>query len=401
MNDSITILSHPTALATKRFYLGPGGKTLSDPYGEGKYFKAETVPLEGLGDLADLLELLSKDTRAFCIRAEVIPGSNLDHLRRTKKTKDGEVPCLREYPRRWMMIDVDGLDHDHQVDWSTPEGCQAAATWLLGKLPMELRTAGHIWQCSSSAGHKPGVRMHFWFWIDRPMGEAELERWGEAVNDTNGKKILDLAVFRTVQPLYIANPVFDHVIDPVAQRLGYVPGAPAVLPRLASRADQWKRKLEPLYYESNDKIHDHVRDACASYFCAHGPDAEVTSFRGAVMDAVARAEELQGRQGDYPEDKIDTEIQSGREFARGRAAAGENLLLDGKGTTSGAMANIMAVMQSDEEWRGLLAWNTRSAQIQILRTLLGARPRGYWNDATDSIKACVWFGQKKRDPGRR
>lgn len=394
--DTVTVLAHPTALATKK-HTNTGARVQTDPYGDGKYFKGEAVPLTGLGDLHDLLKLLAKDARAFGVRGEIIPGTDLERMRRIKKTKDGERPTLREVPRRWMMIDVDSLDKTYVADWGTPAGCQAAADKLLGQLPMELRTAGHIWQASASAGVKSGLRMHLFFWLDRPLGEAELTRWGESVNDAAGQKIVDLAVFHTVQPLYVADPLFDNMLDPVAQRLGYIPGAAAVLPRLSARTDAWKQKLQPLYYEGNDKIHDHLRDACASYFCSHGPDFDASPLRLALKNGVAQAvAHHPERAGDYDDAKLEEEIESGRGFARDRAAAGENLLSDGQGIPKGCIANLLAVMQSHDDWRRLLAWNMRAARIEILRPTPWGSPSGEWRDSVDSVQVAQWFAKEKR-----
>jgi len=392
MSDSVVILAHPTALATKRFTLAPDKRTLTESYGEGKYFRAETVPLEGLGDLYDLLELLAHDTRAFLVRGELIPGTQLDHCRRLKKQNGTDAPTLREVPRRWLMLDIDGAQAP--VDWGTPAGCAAAANTLLGLLPMELRTAGHIWQASASAGIRPGLRMHYFFWLDRALGETDLERWGESVNDVAGKKILDLAVFRTIQPLYVAEPLFENVINPVAQRLGYVPGVPAILPKLNGRGEVWRRKLEPLYYESNDKIHDHVRDACASYFFTNGAQADDEVLRKALIAGTTKALELQGLPGEYTPAKIEAEIASGRSFVASNVEVGENLLLDNRGQPRGTVSNIIDVMRGHEDWRGLLSWNARVGQIEFLK-MSPWGSRGAWTDA-DSVHATSWFAREKR-----
>lgn len=393
--DSIVVLTHPTALASKK-HCYDGQRIQTVPYGDGKYFRGETVPLTGLRDLYDLLTILSKESRAFCVRGEIIPGRDKERIRRTKKTKDGEAPGFREIPRRWMMVDVDGLDKDHEPDWGSAAGCQAAMDRLLGQLPMELRTAGYIWQVSSSAGVKGGgLRAHLWFWLDRPLGEAELTRWAESVNDAAGQRVVDPAVHRTIQPLYVANPIFEGMLDPVARRLGYVPGGAAVLPKLAGRTDAWKQKLQPLYFESNDKIHDHVRDACASYFCAHGPDADAAPLRQGLKTAVARALELQERD-DYDDGRLDAEIESGRGFARDRVEAGDNLLTDTTGVPKGCIANLLAIMQSHDDWRRLLAWNVRAGRITILRPTPWGSPAGEWRDSVDSVQTALWFAKQKR-----
>ena len=394
--DSVCVLSHSTALATKVWTVGDGGKAHAQNYGQGKFFDVEVVGLDGLADLHGLLVALQDEPRKFLIRGEIIPGRSLDQVTRTKNSKGGDVPTFREYPRHWMMLDVDGIESG-KFDWSTPASCQMNADRVLGLLPIELRRAGHIWQASSSAGMKNGLRFHFWFWLDRPLGEHELERWGEFVNDTAGRKLLDIAVFRTIQPLYVVPPVFgDGVLDPVAQRLGYLPGAPVSLPRMSAKGDGWKRKLEPLYFESNDKIHDHLRNACASYFTANGPDAPDDILVKEIRKAVARAGELQGRQGEYSDDKIAQEVESGRSFAGTRAASGENLLLDNQQNPKSCIGNLIAILRTHEEWQRLLTWDTRSHRIQIIRDTPWRAPPGEWVDSRDSVLAAEWFAQQKR-----
>lgn len=392
--DSVVCLKHPVALASKRFSLGADGQTKTESYGFGKTFEASVVPLEGLEDLYKLISRLVDDPRTFLIRGEPLPGRDLRAITRTKNAK-GEPPSFREIPRYWLMIDVDGADIGG-IDWATPEGCEAAANRVLGLMPLELRKAGYIWQASSSAGIKKGARFHFFFWLDRPMGEHELTLWGDFTNENLGKKVLDVAVFRTIQPHYVANPIFDGILDPVAKRLGYVSGAPASLPRMSAKGESWKRKIEPLYFENNDKIHDHVRDACAAFFCANGPDAPDDLLLKALRAGVARAEEIQNRQGEYNEDKLASEIDSGREFARSRVSSGENLLLDTQGNPKASIGNVISIMRSHDDWQRLLAWDMRSHRIHIMRETPWKSQPGEWIDSRDSVRAAEWFMQQPR-----
>lgn len=392
--DSIVALRHVVALATKKWIHQGDGKTHVESYGFGKTFKAEVVELGGLEDLYGLLERLAPDPRTFLIRGEPIPGRDLEAITRTKNAK-GEPPSFREIPRHWLMLDVDGGGLSG-IDWSTPRGCEDVANRVLGLMPLELRRAGYVWQASAGAGMKAGARMHLWFWLDRPMGEHELTLWGDFTNENSGKKLLDVAVFRTVQPHYIATPIFDGLLDPVARRLGYVPGAPASLPRMSAKGESWRRKLEPLYFENNDKIHDHVRDACAAFFCANGVEAPDDLLVKSIRAAVARAEEIQGRQGEYNEDKIAGEIQSGRDFAGSRVSSGENLLRDAQGNPKSTIGNVISVMRAHDDWQKMLAWDMRSHRIHIMRETPWKSQPGEWVDSRDSVRAAEWFVQQPR-----
>jgi predicted P-loop ATPase len=393
--ENIVILHHASALLTKTWSLGERGKPIQQDYGFAKTFQAQVVELVNFTDLCELLDVLATEPHRCAIRGAPIAGRNLDSVLRRKKARADEAAFFQEQPRCWMMLDVDIKSSDIPLDYSTPEGCQAAINTAIGQLPFEVRLAGCWWQLSSSAGFKGGIRAHLWFWLDRPLGEIELTRWGEFANETAGKLIVDTAVFRTVQVHYTANPVFDGVIDPVAQRTGYIAGPPATLPRLAARMGAWRKKLEPLADPTNKEIHKHIRDACASYFCAGGPDAPANVLELALRQAVARAEDLQERKGDYPEEKLQAEIASGRDFARNRAAAGENLLLGTDGTPKSTIGNAYAIMQSSEIWRELVGYNKRENRVDLLREPPWGGPPRAWSDA-DSVEAATWFVREQR-----
>jgi hypothetical protein len=68
---------------------------------------------------------------------------------------------------------------------------------------------------TSSAGIKPGIRLRLWYWLDRPVSDAECKRWlAEAP--------VDRALYSPAQVHYVAAPIFDDPADdPVPVRSGW------------------------------------------------------------------------------------------------------------------------------------------------------------------------------------
>lgn len=336
-----------------------------DDYGRGRRFECLVAPVGSFDDLAGVLAQLLDEPRAFVIRGEPLPGRDLTEILRTKNPRDGEPPGFREVPRRWVMFDCDqalGREAVADLDMLRAEDCVTGIKRLIAQLPVECRQASCFWQLSGSTGFKPGLRAHLWYWLDRPMGERELTRWAENVNDAAGRRLVDPAVFRTVQPCYTANPVFDvGVSDPVALRSGVVRGAPELeLPKLAERAGAWLRKLDPLRDPRNDNVRDPVMRACASYFCARGADADAGELAVALRRAIDHSCALRGvTDSKYDSSMIEEHVASGRAFARDKAAAGENLARNQDGTPRSTTANVHAILTSSPEWDGVLGLNLR------------------------------------------
>ncbi len=409
MTDTLTVLEHSHALATKRWHLGPDNKPKVDDYGRGKRFACHVFPVDGFDQLAGILESLRTEPHAFVIRGEPIPGRDLIEITRTSKPKDGEPPSFREIPRRWLMVDCDQTltrEDVQDLDISRPEDCETGINRLLAALPIELRQASCFWQLSSSAGFKPGIRAHLWFWLDRPMSERELTRWAENVNDLAGRRLIDPAPFRTVQPNYTADPILDiGVSDPVGQRSGRLIGTPCLaLPKVSERKNGYLRKLDPLRDTRTQEIHPHVRDACASFFCAHGPDAPDTDLVRTLRRAVDQAITIRG--GDltdtiYTDERLAEYIEGGRVFARDRAATGENLARTSQGDLKPTLENARALLVSSQAWDGVLARNERADKIVALAPPpfeqgYAGRQETYprpWRD-TDDRRLVTWLARK-------
>lgn len=244
--DSVTILrAHDERRMAKRFTVATNGAIAKRDYDSAKLFTAESRPVCGIGDLHRLLVELEADPCACVIRAAPAEGVDLSRVRRKKA---GPGAPFTETPRRWFMVDVDGvaLPAATSILADPPDAAQAVLDMLTAAVP-ELEGVAAIIQFSSSAGlnelaeaeeaaglpprwrdvAKPGVSAHAWFWLTEACGEAELKRWSDAVNAATGYKLIDTATTRTVQPHFVAAPIFGQGLrDPLAgRRTLFIPGA--------------------------------------------------------------------------------------------------------------------------------------------------------------------------------
>jgi hypothetical protein len=243
--SSVTVLrAHDGRRLTKRFTVASNGAVVSDGYDKATWYRAASVPVAGLHGLHALLRDLERDPHACVIRGEAVPDADTTRTRRNKAEKGG---AFAETPRHWVMLDIDGgvpLPPGGSV-LAEPEDAARVLLDVLAAHAPELEGVAALVQFSASAGldevaegeriagtgrdwrgvAKPGLRAHVWYWLASPLGEAELLRWREGMAAAG--LALDAATLRTVQPHYVAAPVFDAPLrDPLAgRRAVLVPGA--------------------------------------------------------------------------------------------------------------------------------------------------------------------------------
>jgi hypothetical protein len=150
----------------------------------------------------------------------------------------GDQPTLREAAHRWLALDVDSVGRPDGAPANDLLGCAAE---VVQRLPGAFHAARCIVQASASHGIKPGCRLRLWYWLDRPTTNAELKRW------LRGAPV-DPSVFRTVQPIYTAAPVFAAgVLDHLSTRLAVRDGSPIVgVPSPAALAPPPPRPSPPM-----------------------------------------------------------------------------------------------------------------------------------------------------------
>jgi hypothetical protein len=209
--DRLTILRTRGLPATKTLGPGPHGEpTVLDSYGQAKMFAVRQVEIAGIDDVALTLDAIRWDE--FVILGEPLPGVDWHATVRRlhPDPMSGELPTFRAQPRRYVLLDFDNLPGPYRFD---PLDGELAAEYARTKLPPAFRRATCWWQLTSSAGVKPGVRLRLAFWLDRALGQGELER-------LFADSPVDHSVFRPVQAIYVARPILRGIDDPVPVRWG-------------------------------------------------------------------------------------------------------------------------------------------------------------------------------------
>ncbi len=216
-SDSLTVLHSPWLRLSKKLRADGG----ADGYDKAKTLDAYTVSVADLAGVLALLHRLLLQPSCCVIRGELIHGTRAKSIRRLlypcKQT--GELPTMRDMPRCWLALDLDGVPMPAGVLATDLAGCGAAA---LAALPAAFHGAACIVQASASHGRSPGLRLRVWVWLSRPTWGHELKRWLAGAP-------CDRSVFGAVQPIYTAAPALAlGVADPIPNRLLMLPGHPVV-----------------------------------------------------------------------------------------------------------------------------------------------------------------------------
>lgn len=216
-NDVLTVLHAPGRRLAKVLHQeGTVGG-----YDRTRVMNGYTVPVANLAGLLDLLRRLLRRPECCVIRGELLAGNRATGIRRLLYTdkNTGEPPTVRDVPRRWLALDVEGVVPPPDLPAADLAGCACVA---LATLPPAFHAAACIVQASASHGLRPDLRLRLWLWLDRPTWGCELKRW---LRDTPA----DPSVFGAVQPIYTAAPVLaPGMCDPLPTRLLFMPGRAAV-----------------------------------------------------------------------------------------------------------------------------------------------------------------------------
>lgn len=204
--DTITVLRARSRRLAK--LIGRDG-TIAD-YDSAKHFDLTEITVDGLDHLEEDLRRLLRQPDRCVVRGQIADPGRTRSVRRLLHPDGDELPTLVEVPRRWLALDVDGLARPANIAAADLVACAGIA---IAALPPEFHDARALVQATAGHGIKPGVRLRLWYWLDRPVGTAELKRWLPA-------RVVDHALFSAAQIVFTASPVFeDGARDPCATRL--------------------------------------------------------------------------------------------------------------------------------------------------------------------------------------
>ncbi|MDC0913611.1 hypothetical protein OAQ47_06780, partial [Paracoccaceae bacterium] len=199
MKDNLTLITSTTRTSLVKTFSGSGLE--EQPFVIGKNFNVSEEPVSDLQSLSKILQRLEYDPTQTIIRGSLIEGkTNL--VPRNKET-------FTSTPRQWCMIDIDSLAWDGDINDQ-----QAMLSHANQQLPAEFQSVDCWYHFSSSMGIKAGIRVHLWFWLDRPCSDDEMKAW------LSGCPV-DLRLFNPIQIHLTANPRFiDGAVDPYPNRSG-------------------------------------------------------------------------------------------------------------------------------------------------------------------------------------
>ncbi len=193
-----------------------------EQYDSAKTINLHPVDLPDLDALAVLLHRLALRRDCCMVRGAIIDPDRTKAVRRLCRPcpNTGDQPTLAEHARHWLALDLDSVPLDEGVDRLDLLACARAVTW---RLPDPLRNARCIVQATSSHAIKPGARLRLWYWLARPLTNAECKGWLKQAP-------VDLSLFSPAQPHYTAAPIFIGMADPLPARLAMLPGEAVAVP---------------------------------------------------------------------------------------------------------------------------------------------------------------------------
>ena len=231
------------------------------PYDAARTFDFHPSPLAELADLHALLLALAGRSDCALVRGEPADAGRLRSVRRLQHADPatGEAATLRDVPRRWVALDLDGLPLPAGAD---PRDMAACARAVLPRLPTAFQRVACAVQATASHGIKPGARLRLWHWLSRPTTSDELAVWLSAAP-------VDRSVFRTAQPIYTAAPIFAAgAADPVPCRLLLLPGECQAVPVPSAATLMQVRRLPPPRRDDGDAGTDRRLAALVRFFGA-------------------------------------------------------------------------------------------------------------------------------------
>lgn len=307
--DEITVLIAESGHAAKTLSRTQTGEVATKSYSAGSMFRVLTYGVSSIQELGARLDAIQNNRRCLVIRGKplktLVPGEPVRRL------KANFVTPVRG--RRWVMIDFDKI--------ALPKGmglhidASQAIDHLVRQLPEEFHGVSYYWQLSSKAGftREDVVSLHAWFWLDRPVSDAQLKAWGKAWNERVGLKLIDTALFNAVQQHYTSRPILIGLGDPFPVRSGLVmksrgdvqlklrKSAPKVRQqsgqaRLTQTGAVAGRGFEAIVQEigdhpDGDGFHTPIIRAIASYVATHEPqELNVDVLKATLREAILKAD---------------------------------------------------------------------------------------------------------------
>src|SRR5579875_390630 len=165
MSDSVTILAARGRRLCK--IIRASGTTVS--YDRAKTFDIRERKVSSLADIYGLLAGLAGKPNCCVVRGAIADPGRTRRVRRLLYDNGEDRATLKDVPRRWAALDIDGAPFPKGVDAEDIFACGIAAVLTL---PPQFHGAACIVQATGSHGLKPGMHLRVWCWLSRPASSA-------------------------------------------------------------------------------------------------------------------------------------------------------------------------------------------------------------------------------------
>lgn len=219
IKDTITVLGCTLGYRATKIHCRTNGDLKTEGFNAGMYFQSHVISISCIRELSAVLTNLEPTSNMLVIRG--LPQPHVEPDQPHQRTKNPPTANYRTPAdgHRYVMIDIDKLALPAALNLSKTT-LPRVIRHVVARLPDEFHNATFHCQLSSSAGisDPTKVSMHLWFWLDRPIPDQDLKRWGTAVNAASGIKLIDTALFNDVQAHYTAAPLFKGMDNPFPER---------------------------------------------------------------------------------------------------------------------------------------------------------------------------------------
>ena len=371
--DSLTVLTTKGPLATKRITAVQGGSPKIENYGKAQRFSFDEWPVSSFDEMAAALEALLERQQSFVVRGKPIDGIDRRDAPRRLRPRGDQPATLLPQARRWLALDMDSVPCPAGIDpiWEPDR----VVEYVVELLPEEFHGCSVFWAFTSGHRFKPGIRIRLWFWLDRSLEDWEIKAWLAA---PIAEQLIDGALYSPAQPIYVAQPVFVGMNDPLPYRYGTWRGhSDAVTPPVIEKSQRGahspsgtNRGDDRGYAAHRSRLGDGegrsgfygpLKAATGAFIGEAGADADTAWLRADLEQAIREAPRDPARHDDaYVEARVadlDSWIAWTRDRQREKEAA--------NGTAEICDPTYPALLGSVAEARGVLAETMRDIVNQV------------------------------------
>ena len=153
MNDTVTIITSATNNQIVKSFGGADYQPLK--FSPDSKFLVSQHPVHDLQSLASVIGGSEAETTKAVIRRLPLLPENEPVARQSQN--------FSSTSHHWCMIDIDSLPWNGDL-----RDHKAMLEYASSQLPSEFQQVDFWYHFSSSMGIKQGIRVHLWYWLNRP-----------------------------------------------------------------------------------------------------------------------------------------------------------------------------------------------------------------------------------------